>query len=232
MRVKGSNAGYFVEAQKGYVLIFVAVCCLLCHGHVSAATGGAARLRRQRQTPHQHPHSTEPPRPVEARPGPVKMSVPDSALRDQDGKPVRFYSDLIRGKSVAINFVYTSCAYTCPPLADRFAKLQQLLGGRLGKDFHLISVSVDPLTDTPERLKAWGAKFGARPGWTFVTGEKAEVDRLLRALTGDPSGREYHSVAVLVGGGARGEWVRAYGLAQPARLRALLESVDAQPAPR
>jgi len=49
----------------------------------------------------------------------------------------------------------------------------------VGRDVHLISISVDPVTDTPERLKAWGAKFKAGAGWTFVTGDKQEIDKLL-----------------------------------------------------
>ena len=66
------------------------------------------------------------------------------------------------------------------------------MGVRVGKEVHLISISVDPVTDTPERLKAWGAKFKAGPGWTFVTGEKQEIDKLLNALGAAVSKRRPH----------------------------------------
>lgn len=151
-------------------------------------------------------------------------AIPDVAALDQDGKPLRFYSDLIKGKKVMLNFVFTTCTYVCPMQGASFSKLQAALGDRLGKDVSLISVSIDPLTDTPQRLKSWGAKFGARPGWTLVTGSKAEMDKLLRALTGSPSGMSEHSAVVLIGDYDRGVWVRADGLDDPARLIQTLEN--------
>jgi protein SCO1/2 len=87
---------------------------------------------------------------------------------------------------------------------------------------HLISVSVDPATDTPERLKAWGAKFHAATGWTLVTGRKPQVDELLRALGAATASPADHSPAVLVGNDAAGQWTRAYGLARPAVLLGLI----------
>ena len=88
------------------------------------------------------------------------MSIPDLSLLDQQGRKIHFYSDLVKGKTVAINFIFTTCTTICPPLAATFAKTQKLLGDRLGKDVYLISVSVDPVTDTPERLRAWGKVWG------------------------------------------------------------------------
>ena len=92
------------------------------------------------------------------------ITVPDVKLVDQDGRPVRFYTDLVKGQVVAMNFVFTSCGTICPPMGANFAKLQKILGGRPGPHVRLISVSIDPANDTPERLKAWAAKFGAQPG--------------------------------------------------------------------
>jgi protein SCO1/2 len=146
------------------------------------------------------------------------MSIPDVELLDQDGRKVRFYSDLVRGKVVAVNFIFTTCTTICPPLGATFARVQRELGERAGRDVHLISVSVDPVTDTPERLKAWGAKFKAGPGWTFVTGSKPQVDELLRALAASAARREDHTPTVLVGNDASGQWTRAYGLTAPAKL--------------
>lgn len=156
-------------------------------------------------------------------PGTSKLSIPDVALLDQDGREVRFYTDLVKGKVVIINFIFTSCKVVCPPLGANFAKLQNAAGGRVGSDIHLISVSTDPETDTPERLRDWAAKFGAKPGWTLVTGAKAEVDRLLLALSGDVARKGEHSAVVLVGSDPRGEWVQAYGLAPPGRLLELVK---------
>src|SRR5687767_2097048 len=96
------------------------------------------------------------------------LSIPDIAVIDQNGKAVRFHRDLVQGKLVAMNFIFTSCTTVCTPMGANFAALQKLLGDRT--DVALISVSIDPVNDTPARLKAWSARFQARPGWTLVTG--------------------------------------------------------------
>ena len=88
-----------------------------------------------------------------------RITIPDVAVIDQDGKQFRFYSDLVKGKVVAINFVFTSCKAACPILGAGFAKLQATLDDRLGREVSLISVSVDPMVDRPERLKEWAARF-------------------------------------------------------------------------
>ena len=155
------------------------------------------------------------------------LSIPDTELLDQDGRKIRFYSDLVRGKVVVINFIFTTCTTICPPLGATFARVQKEMGERAGRDVHFISISVDPATDTPERLKAWGAKFKAGPGWTLVTGPKPQVDELLRALgaaTGSPAD---HTPTVLIGNDAAGQWTRAYGLASPAVLVGLINDAAA-----
>jgi len=158
------------------------------------------------------------------------LQVPDVAVTDQEGRPVRFYSDLVRGKVVAINFIFTHCTTICPPLGANFAKLRQMLGERAGREVRLISVSVDPGNDTPARLKAWAEKFGhGGPGWTLVTGEREQVSTLLKALgayTADPAS---HSPLLLLGNDATGHWTRAHGLAPPAVIAGLLHDLEAQP---
>ena len=160
------------------------------------------------------------------------MSIPDVELLDQDGRKVRFYTDLVKGKTVVVNFIFTTCTTVCPPLGATFARVQKELGERAGRDVHLISVSVDPATDTPERMKAWGEKFKAGPGWTLVTGDKVAVDNLLRALAASSPRREDHTPAVLIGNEARGTWRRAYGLTRPSELvRLINEAAEGRPAP-
>jgi protein SCO1 len=154
------------------------------------------------------------------------LQVPDVRLVDQDGRPVRFYTDLVKGRVVAMNFVFTTCTTICPPMGANFAKLQKLVAGR---DVHLISVSIDPGNDTPERLKAWSRKFGGvpGPGWTLVTGDRDEVNRLLKALGVYTAAITDHSPLVLLGDDARHRWTRAYGLAPPDRLVELVGQITA-----
>src|SRR5919202_3095176 len=128
-----------------------------------------------------------------------KMNIPDVELLDQDGRKVHFYSDLVKGRVVAIQFIFTTCTTICPPLGATFARVQKELGERARRDVRLISISVDPATDTPERLKAWAAKFHAADGWTLVTGAKPKVDELLRALGAATASPADHSPTVLIG---------------------------------
>ena len=157
--------------------------------------------------------------------GSIRMVIPEVEVLDQNGNALHFYSDLIKGKTVAINFIFTNCTTICPPLAATFARVQKEMGDKVGKDVHFISISVDPLTDTPERLKAWGAKFKAGPGWTFVTGNKEQIDKLLYALGASVSRREDHSPTVIVGNDLKGVWTRTYGLARSAQLVGLIMDV-------
>jgi protein SCO1 len=181
------------------------------------------------QDPHEHHHhqaaAAAPEKPAVEALG--HLDIPDVPVVDQDGKAVRFYSDLVKDRVVAVNFVFTTCTTICPPMGANFAKLQKLLGDRAGREVHLISVSVDPTTDTPERMKAWAQKFGAGPGWTLVTGDRDEITRLLKSLGVYTANISDHSPLVLLGNDARHQWTRAYGLAAPAKLAELIDGMAA-----
>ena len=159
-------------------------------------------------------------------PGEVpKMNIPDIEVLDQNGRKIHFYTDLVKGQTVVINFIFTTCTTICPPLGATFARVQKELGDKVGRDVRFISISVDPATDTPERLKAWGAKFHAGDGWTFVTGNKPQVDELLYALGASSARREDHSPTVLIGNDAHGAWTRTYGLANTGQLVQIINDI-------
>jgi len=161
-----------------------------------------------------------------------KMNIPDVELLDQDGRRIHFYTDLVKGHTVAINFIFTTCTTICPPLGATFARVQKELGDKVGRDVRFISISVDPATDTPERLKEWGAKFHAGEGWTFVTGNKPQVDELLRALGASSARREDHSPTVLIGNDTNGNWTRTYGLAKSSQLVQIINDAIAGASPQ
>lgn len=145
--------------------------------------------------------------------------LPDFKLLDQHGHRLRFYSDLIKDKVVVISFFYTGCEYICLRQGNIFSRLQDEMGNRLGKEVFLISVTMDPETDTPERLKQWGQQHGVKTGWTLVTGKKEEMRRLVGHLTGDPLGKlELHSAFVYIGNDKTDNWTTAYGLDDPKAL--------------
>jgi cytochrome oxidase Cu insertion factor (SCO1/SenC/PrrC family) len=158
------------------------------------------------------------------------VRIPDTTVYDQDGKKLRFYSDLVKGRTVAINFIFTTCTTICPPLTATFRKVQQELGASVGRDVQLISISVDPATDVPERLKAFSARFNAGPGWTFITGNKQELDLLLKALGASAADKNDHTPMILVGNEAAGYWTRTYGLASASTLVKVITDASAKTA--
>jgi protein SCO1/2 len=157
-----------------------------------------------------------------------RKSIPDVELLSQNGRKIDFYNDLLKGKTVVISFIYTTCGSVCPMLGANLAKLQGLLGARPGKDIHLISISTDPVTDTPERLKAWAKMFGEKPGWTLVTGQKSDIDKLSIALVGSVADKGMHEPVILIGNQDKGIWKSAFGLAEPERLLEMLQQVSEQ----
>jgi len=159
----------------------------------------------------------------QAAPVATKISIPDLPVVNQDGGTQHFYKDLVKGKLVAINFIYTTCTTICPPLGAGFSQIQDRLGARLGAEVFLISVTVDPVVDTPARLKAWGKKFHAKPGWTLVTGNKRNVDNLLKAVGAFTPAKETHAPIVLLGNEAAGTWLRTHGLTPADKVVELID---------
>lgn len=155
----------------------------------------------------------------------------DSTLVDQDGQPVQFASAAVGDRIVVINFIYTSCTTVCPLAAATFQRLQEKLGEHLGKEVRLISVSLDPATDTPARLKDYAGRYKAKPGWIWLTGNKQAVDRVLNGLGTSSANFREHPPLVVVGDGQRGRWSRFYALPGPSRILAQVEALLADRKP-
>src|SRR5258708_29020262 len=100
----------------------------------------------------------------------------DVTLVDQNGKEVRFYSDLLKGKVVVINSFFGTCTSVCPPVTQKLVQIQDALGDRFGKEVFFLSLTVDPARDTPARLKQYSEKYHATPDWSFLTGKKEDME--------------------------------------------------------
>ncbi|WPB75356.1 SCO family protein [Archangium violaceum] len=133
----------------------------------------------------------------------------NTELVDQHGKTHRFYEDLIRGRKVLINFAFTSCKGVCSPMTKHLAEVQRKLGGRVGKDITMITLSVDPTNDSPESLARFTKKFGVGPGWYFLTGSRENISLVLKKLGGYTDDPNAHSSTLLIGDAATGMWVKA-----------------------
>lgn len=151
------------------------------------------------------------------------VTLAEAPLLDQDGRSVRFPGEVLDGRIVVVDFVFTSCTTICPLLSARLARLQERLGARLDREVRLVSVSIDPARDTPARLKAYGQRFKAGPGWTWLTGEPEEVTRVLKGMGAYAPDFANHAPFMLVGDARSGRWTRLNGF--PTQ-EALLAAVD------
>jgi len=111
-----------------------------------------------------------------------KSAFPNVPLITHEGKVVRFYDDLIKNKTVMINFMFARCSDICPGMTANLKQVQKELGGRVGKDIFMYSISLEPEFDTPALLKAYAELFHVKPGWTFLTGKKADIEELRKHL--------------------------------------------------
>ena len=149
---------------------------------------------------------------------------PNILLLTQEGKQVRFYDDLVKGKGVLVNFIYTNCEKSCSPTTASLARVHGLLGDRVGRDLFMLSISLDPTVDRPKELKNYAARFGQFKGWYFLTGKEAEIDDLRRKLglyDLDPvldADKTQHAGIVIVGNDATNRWSSLPALMDPRQL--------------
>lgn len=149
----------------------------------------------------------------------------DVTVVNQDGEKVKFYSDLVKGKTVAINFIYTNCTTVCPTLTAILRNAQINLPADLAQNTKFISISIDPINDRPEVLKQYAAKFGIGHGWTFVTGRKQDIDTLLRSMGAYTASKDEHQPLILIGNDKAKTWTRSYGIPSSAGVGTLIKSV-------
>jgi protein SCO1/2 len=151
----------------------------------------------------------------------------NAELTDQNGVKHRFYDDLIKNKIVVIEFFYSECTNSCPMETARLAQVQRMLGDRVGKDVYFYSISLDPTTDTPEKMRSFGEKYKAGPGWFFLTGKKADIDLISQRLgmysdfnVTNPSGG--HPANALLGNDNTGQWMRNSAFDNPRFLAIMI----------
>ncbi|MDB5903644.1 MAG: hypothetical protein JWM26_2522 [Betaproteobacteria bacterium] len=135
---------------------------------------------------------------------------PNVELTTHEGKKVRLYDDLLKGKSVAMNLMYTECTDICPLETANMVQLQKQLGERVGRDIFFYSITTDPKNDTPAVLKAYAEKYGVGPGWLFLTGKPEDL-KLVASKLGMARGRaaetrDGHDSILMVGNEPSGQW--------------------------
>ena len=156
------------------------------------------------------------------------IDLRDQWLVDQNGRDLKFVSDVVGDNIVVMDFVYTTCTTICPVLSALFTQVQSQLGDAVGDEVTLVSMSVDPVRDTPQRLKAYSAKHRAGEGWLWLTGEKGDVEDVLTGLGAYTPSFEDHPSMVLIGDGRTGEWKRLFGFPKPDRIVQIVNELREQ----
>jgi len=131
----------------------------------------------------------------------------DLKVTTNEGQELRFYSDLLRDKTVLISFYYLDCGTVCPLQNKILAELQNLLGDRLGRDILILSLTVDPARDTPKLVAAYGRAWNAKAGRYFLTGSKLNVDWINYKLGGYVEDPKTHKTTYLLGNVRSGHWL-------------------------
>ena len=136
---------------------------------------------------------------------------PNVPLVDQNGKTVHFYDDLIKGKTVVLDMIYTHCVDSCPLETARLAQVQKMLGDKVGKEIFFYSITIDPKRDTPKVLKQYAETYHVGPGWNFYTGKREDIDLIAKKLglysDPDPNNRDGHQPGVLIGNEPTQQWM-------------------------
>lgn len=111
----------------------------------------------------------------------LNTKAPDFVLLDQDGKS--FSAKSLRGKVVALDFIFTTCTDVCPLFTAHFAQLQKSLKSRQRGDCFLVSITTDPEVDSPTVLKFYGQRYGADlSNWAFLTGTEARLKEVWKGF--------------------------------------------------
>lgn len=161
-------------------------------------------------------HGPQPATSPSAKAVSANVNLLDLELTNQQGKRARFKSDVIGDRIVVLDNIYTSCTTICPILTTIMVNVHSKIGERAGNEVSLVSLSVDPVTDTPGRLRAYARRHKA--AWNLWTGPKPAMDRVLKGLGIYTPDYIDHPSSILVGDGKTGEWTRFYGFTSPEQI--------------
>jgi protein SCO1 len=168
--------------------------------------------------------------PTQAASGPRAGYFPNTIVQTHDGKKLRFYDDVVRGKVVVFNMMYSVCTGICPGNTANLLQVQQALGNRLGKDIFMVSMTLQPAFDTPKALQDYVKSYSIQPGWTFLTGQPHEMGVIRRKLgffNDDPkidSDLANHTGMVRIGNETLDRWFMMPALSAPKQIaRAILQ---------
>jgi protein SCO1 len=187
------------------LLVLLAPLTSTAHDHGSASHGESTPPKAE----------TWPPA---ARQEKARAYFTDLPVIAQDGRERRFFSDVLKDKIVLIYLFFTHCESTCPVINQKLANVQDLLGDRLGNDIALISITTDPARDTLPVVKEYSGYFDPKPGWLFLTGERRNIETIVRRLGHTSEDPAAHVTFLVIGDVAKGKWTKLRPTASEAEI--------------
>ena len=184
-------------AAGTFLIALAALCVLMLPGSDSRAEAGGRRYARTLEV----------------------YTIPDVVLVNQDGHKVHLRTLLSSEKPVVVDFIFGTCTTICPVLSAGFANLQKTLGPDSHK-VHLVSISIDPENDTPKVTKEYLKRYGARPGWDFLTGTRGNIDAVTKAFNAYVYNKMSHDLLTFIRAPREGKWVRIRGMMSAAEFTA------------
>jgi cytochrome oxidase Cu insertion factor (SCO1/SenC/PrrC family) len=152
----------------------------------------------------------------------------DLEVIDQNGKKLRFYSDVIKDRVVLISFIFTNCEFACPMQAQKLKQARAAMVPAITDDVWYVSLSVDPDRDTPEAMKKFAERQGVDESrWIFLTGDKQNLETIIRKLGQYTPDVEAHTTLMLAGNDRTRHWTRVMPMLTPPdiaqKMRELVE---------
>ena len=137
--------------------------------------------------------------------------IPDLTLINKSGEKVSVVEELTPDKPVLLNFIFTTCTTICPVMSATFSQAQKLLGAEIS-NVRMVSISIDPEQDTPEKLREYATKFNANPEWHFLTGSTPDIISVLQAFDSYRGNKMNHEPVTLLRKSKNDPWLRIDGL--------------------
>jgi len=153
-----------------------------------------------------------------------RSGIPNPVLWTHEGRKVRFFDDLVKGKVVAINMMYAKCEGICPRMTTNLVQVQRELGDLLGRDVFMYSITLEPAQDTPEVLARYVERHPVQPRWPFLTGAPDDIEAIRKSLgfyDPDPdvdADKKQHTGMVRIGNERLDRWTMSPALGRPSLI--------------
>jgi protein SCO1/2 len=151
-----------------------------------------------------------------------KKYFTDLELIDQDGRVHRFYSDLLKDKKVVITFGFVSCKSSCPMVTQNLIKVRQRLAAESKEEVRFLTITVDPVQDTPAVLKSYADRFKTGPNWFLLTGKPENIQEISKRMGSHAPTPEQHKNMLFIGDLRTGHWVKTPSMESPDQIAAAI----------